>query len=520
MSTQSIERREEYDWIVVGGGSAGCVLAARLSEHHDARVLLLEAGPAELPEQVSVPQAWPALFGTSVDWGTATVPLSFTGVSAPYVRGLGLGGSSAVNAMGHLRGHYTSYRSWEQAGLKGWSFQDLLPAFERSESARGRDPKSRGQGGPMQVAGASPANPFALAVAEAAAQVGHPRPDDVSGGRDLGLGLVDLNVVAGRRQTVADAYLRPVMGRSNLNVVTGALVCRIIVNQGRCIGVDYQQDGILRTANITEGDAKTIGGEVILTAGCVGTPQLLMLSGIGPADHLRSHDIDVVVESPGVGANFHDHPMAGVVWSASRPLPPAQFQHSEVLGLLHSPLADSSGVPDLQFLSVDVPWVPPTVSAPNPGYNINVALMTPLSRGTVRLASTDPHTSPLVDPAYLTDDHDLAVMVAGLRMARDIGAAQALDPWRGREVLPGPEVTDDNGLREHLRAVVGPYWHGVGTCAMGSGDQAVVDDQLRVHGIAGLRIADASVMPTIVSANTNATVLAIAEKAADMLGNS
>ncbi len=361
----------------------------------------------------------------------------------------------------------------------------------------------------MRVGPASPPNPFAVAVADAAAQVGHPRPHDISSGLDVGLGLVDLTIVDGRRQTAADAYLRPVMGRVNLHVVTGAVVRRLLVTGGRCSGVEYEHGGATVIAHAS--------GEVVLAAGVVGSPQLLMLSGIGPKDHLTALGVDTLVDAPGVGANFHDHPMAGVVWSAARPLPPAEFNHSEVLGLVHSPLADASGVPDLQLLSVDIPWLPPTMTGPPHGYNINVSVMAPRSRGSVRLASSDPTVAPLVDPNYFADDHDLAVMIAGLRMAREIGAAPALDVWREHEVLPGPDVQDDAALREYLRAVVGPYWHGVGTCAMGIGDDAVVDAELRVRGVDGLRVADASVMPTIVSANTNATVLAIAEKAAQLL---
>ncbi len=318
----------------------------------------------------------------------------------------------------------------------------------------------------------------------------------------------------GRRQTVADAYLTPILGRPNLHVLCDTLVLRLVVDHGRCVGVDIESDGRVSTVAVTAGTAP---GEVVLSAGCTGSPTLLMHSGIGPGDHLAELGIEVVHDAPAVGANLHDHPIAGVTWASTGPLPNSQFQHSEVLGLLRSPLADDSGVPDLQLVALDVPWVPPTVPTPEHGYNINVSLMAPRSRGSVRLASADAHAAPLVDPAYLTDEHDIAVMVAGLRMARQIGAADALTPWRDREVLPGAEVNDDAGLRAHLRGTVNPYWHGVGTCAMGVSAGAVVDPSLRVRGVAGLRVVDASVIPTIPSANTNATVLAIAERAAELL---
>jgi choline dehydrogenase len=503
-----VAEAEQYDVIIVGGGSAGCVLAARLTEKSGRRVLLLEAGGSDLPAEVATPQAWPALFESSADWGTSTQPQQFTGTPHRWVRGKGLGGSSLINAMTFVRGHASSYDAWSQLGVEGWSFEELLPCFRASEHAVGRDPRLRGQHGPLQVAAAEPLSPFAAAVADAAAEAGHPRPGDASGGHDLGVGPSDMNIVDGRRQSVADAYLPGDRPRHGLTIIQGALASRLVITGGRCVAVVYEVDGAEDQARVRD------NGEVHVAAGCIGSPQLLMRSGIGPADHLREHGIAVVADLPGVGANFQDHPMAGITWSARQPLPATRYQHSEVHGLLHSGLGDEAAGPDLQVLSVDLPWTPPGVQPPRHGYSINVSLMCPRSRGSVRLASAATEDMPLVDPAYLTEQADIDAMVAGLRVVRTIGAGRALDPWRDEEFLPGPEARTDEALVRHLRAVTGPYWHGVGTCAMGRGPAGVVDDRLRVRGIEGLRVVDASVIPTIPSANTNATVVAIAERAA------
>jgi choline dehydrogenase len=479
-----------YDYVIIGAGSAGSVLAARLSEVPGRRVLVLEAGSRELPAEVAIPQAWPALFHSSATWGTPTVTQQFTGTALSWVRGRGLGGSSLVNAMTFIRGHASGYDAWAQSGVTDWGFSDLLPYFRRSEHAVNRDPGLRGQDGPLTVAPAARLNPFAAAVAEAATQVGLP----------------DMTIVDGRRLSVADAYLPAAASRPGLDLQTDALVSRLVIRQGRCVAVEYAVDGEQREAVLNS------GGEVLLSAGCIGSPQLLMLSGIGDPAQLGEWGVPLVAALPGVGANFHDHPMAGLTWSARVPLPPSEYQHSEVHGLVASGRHDA--VPDLQVLSVDVPWGPPGVPLPEHGFNINVSLMTPRSRGFVRLGGSAPSDTPLVDPAYLTDDDDIRTMLAGLRLARRIGEAPALGRWRDQEVLPGKAVDTDDGLIEHLRAVVGPYWHGVGTCAMGTGAGAVVDGQLRVHGVAGLRVVDASVIPVIPQANTNATVVAVAERAA------
>jgi choline dehydrogenase len=485
------------------------VIAARLSEDSTARVLLLEAGSAEPLELMAVPSAWPALMGTSADWADRTVDQEATGSTVPWPRGRALGGSSSINAMNFVRGYRASYDAWARGGAKGWGFDDLLPFFMRSEDTDGRDPALRGQDGPLKPAPAAQGHPIAQAGLQAAAQAGHPIATDLSSGAEQGFGWCDLNIVDSRRQSAADAYLNPVLGRPNLDVVTGAMVHRVMITAGCCTGVQYSVGAETFTV--------VCRAEVVLTAGTVGTPQLLMLSGIGPRPHLREFGIDVVTDLPGVGRNLHDHPMSGIVYSSARPVPPGANNHGEVLGLVSTGIGGHG--PDVQVMFVDVPLRADSLPGPGTGqgYTIAVSLMAPFSRGSLRLASNVPGAAPVIDPRYYTDARDLDMMVAGLRMAREIGNGDALAPWRGTEALPGPGVGGDDQLRAYLHRNIRSYSHYAGTCALGTDAMAVVDTELRVHGIEGLRVADASVMPSPVSANTNATVYAIAERAAHLV---
>lgn len=498
------QQESHHDYVIVGAGTAGCVLAARLSERDGARVLLLEAGgPAEL-DLLRVPQAWPGLAGTAVDWCYVTVPQSGTAHRVHAVPlGKVLGGSSAINAMAHIRGHRANFDRWAREGATGWAYDSVLPYFQRSEHAEGRDPAYRGIGGPLHVAPAHNRHPLSQALFDAALEAGIPETEDGNAKQPEGVGWHELNIVDGARQSAATAYLEPASRRPGLTIETGALALRLLLDRDRCVGVEYAVDGRIRRASATQ--------EVVLCAGTVGSPKLLMLSGIGPERHLRALDIDVVRDLPGVGANLHDHPLAGITYEARRPVEPGANQHGEV-SALHRTEPDVDE-PDLQFVFVDVPFHPPDLVGPANGYTIAFAVMTPLSRGSLRLAGPDPAQAPRIDPHYLTEPEDIRRLLVGFEWAREIGAASALAEWRGRQVLPQPEVVDPTAVRDYLAHCTGPYFHLVGTCAIGE----VVDPQLRVHGMDGLRVADASVMPSIVSANTNATTVMIGERAAALI---
>jgi choline dehydrogenase len=501
---------DQFDYVVVGGGSAGCVIAARLSEDPQNRVLLLEAGAADGPLNMAVPPAWPMLIGSEVDWGYATVPQPAAGgMARRYPQGKVLGGSSSINGMSFIRGHRSDYDEWVASGAAGWGYEDLLPFFKRSERTEGGDRAYRGTDGPMRVAPARHASPLSYAFLDAAVGVGYQRSDDLNGQDQEGICWWDLNIMDGYRQSAADAYLRPVLDRPNLTVVTNALVHRLVVADGRCGGVEYSVGGETRQIYPQ--------GETILSAGSIGSAQLLLLSGIGPAEHLRAVGIDVVADLPGVGANLHDHPLAGVIYSAAQPLPPAQNNHGEVVAAVRT--TPDLAAPDIQVLLIDLPYHPPWMPGPAVGYTIAFAVLHPHGRGSVRLAGADPASAPLIDPNYFGDDRDMAGMLTALRVAREIGSSPAFDDWRDEEVLPGPDVQDDTGLRDYLRRDTDPYFHTVGTCRIGTDPAAVVDPQLRVRGVDGLRVGDASVMPTVPGANTYATVLAIAERAATLIGH-
>jgi choline dehydrogenase len=489
-----------YDYIVVGAGTAGCVLAARLSEDAGARVLLVEAGGAEQTPAMIVPDAWPELLGSAADWADMTTGQAEAG-PVIYPRGRALGGSGAINAMAHTRGHPAIYDGW---GVAGWGFADLLPYFRRTEQALGRDPVLRGTSGPVRVAPVPEPSrhPVARAFASALLREGCPATDDLSGPQPEGVAWADLAITGGQRVSPADAYLRPVLDRANLTVLTGSLVTRLLLRHGRCTGIGYLRDGVPARAD----------GPVIVCAGAIGTPQLLMHSGLGPAGALRALGIEPVADLPGVGSNLQDHPVAMACYASPAPLPRSRYNHGEVYAVLRSPLA---GVcPDLQLFPVLLPVVPPGHEAPAAGFALLAAVTAPDSRGTVRLASADPAAAPLIDPGFLRDGRDLDRLAAGLTLIRSATAgafAPAAEAW------PGAGVRTDAGLRDYIRRTVGSYYHPAGTCRMGSDPGAVVDPDLRVYGITGLRIADASVLPIIPNAPLNATVLAVAEKAAELI---
>jgi choline dehydrogenase len=477
----------------------------------------LEAGPVTAPEEAYLVESFPThVLGSNIDWSYTTIPQAGTADAVHlWPRGKVLGGSSAINAMAHIRGHRANYERWVASGATGWSYDDLLPYFLRSETAPGRDPQFRGSDGPLRVAPPSYETAGSLAFRRAVQEAGYPTSDDINARDQVGGFRFDMNVVDGRRQSAADAYLRPVLGRPNLDVIGDALVHRLRIEHGRCIAVDFETGGSVHTVRVDH--------EAVLTAGAVGSPQQLMLSGIGPAEDLRRLDIEVVSDLPGVGENLQDHIQSRLVYSAKEPMHTATNGFCPDVAMVRSGRSLEVS-PDLFLLLVDFP-APPGISPfkfasalPEVGYTIVFSNQAPPDgRGTIRLAGNDPELPPLIDPRYYAEPSDISAMTEHLSVARRVGDADALSRWREAEVLPGPAVQSRDDIAEYLRQSSGTAFHPVGTCRIGTDPMGVIDTNLRVHGIAGLRVADASVMPDIVSVNTNATVVAIAERAADLI---
>lgn len=530
-------QNDGYDFIVVGAGSAGCVLAARLSEGGKHRVLLLEAGGEDKKFWIHTPLGFPSLFSDpTVNWmfESDAVP-ALNGRTCYTPRGKVLGGTSSINGMVYMRGHARDYDDWRDQGCAGWGYADVLPYFRKAEDqARGGD-DFHGVGGPLKVSDQDETHPIADAFIQAAVQAGVPANKDFNGAVQDGAGYYQTNTFKGKRWSAARAYLAPARARANLQVITDAHAHRILMEDRRAVGVEYSTPSGTMKAHARV--------EVIVAAGVFGSPQLLMLSGIGPADHLKEMGIPVVHDSPSTGGNLHDHFFIQLMFRCPEPITMNELARSlprklaagaRYLLTSKGPLA-TTGIlagafvrsdprlerPDLQLNmnSWSVAQRTRTGAVPHafPGFTISPVHLKPQGRGTVRLKSQDPLAAPGIRFDFLATEYDIQAMVSGIRMVRKLSRQPALKRYVTEEIQPGPDVDNDSAMEAFLRRLGYANLHPVGTCHMGSGPQAVVDTSLKVNGVRGLRVVDASVMPQVVAGNTHAPVVMIAEKASDMI---
>jgi choline dehydrogenase len=513
-----------YDYVIVGAGSAGCVLAARLSEDPDVSVLLLEAGPPDTNQNIHIPLGYLQLARTEVDWDIVSAPEpECNNRRIPLPRGRVLGGSSSINAMVYIRGNALDYDEW---GVPGWSWEEMLPRFIRSEDNERGASEFHGAGGPLAVSEQRNGSRISHAFVDAGVQAGLPRNDDFNGAAQDGVGMFQVTQRDGMRASTAVSYLHPAAQRENLTVMPHMLAHRILFEGTRAVGVEASRLGEVQEIRAER--------EVILCAGAYGSPQLLMLSGVGPAEHLMMREVPVLLDRPEVGQNLSDHAATQMVWTTPEPeslllaLEPAAMEQYEAsrTGPFASNLAEAGGfarvgagapAPDVQFHVAPLHVVEEGMGDPEAhGVWISPCLLTPNSRGSVMLASSDPTAKPVVRNRFYTEGDDMQRMIAALRLGLEIAGQEAMRPFAaGPYNVPAGD--SDEAIRAHAAATTYAVYHPVGTCRMGTDDDAVVDEQLRVNGLQGLRVIDASIMPRVPRGNTNAPTIAVAERAADLI---
>ncbi|MEU6375435.1 GMC family oxidoreductase N-terminal domain-containing protein [Streptomyces sp. NPDC046909] len=499
-----------YNHIVVGAGSAGCAVTRRLVDAGRS-VLLVETGGRDDNPAIHDPGRLWELWNSPQDHAYITEPQRHADeTQVLWPRGKVLGGSSALNGMIYVRGHCSDYDGWaDRYGAKGWSYDEVLPYFKRSEDFEDGPSDFHGADGPLPVTRNHDPNPVTSAFMAACEEYGIPYNDDCNAEEILGVNLLHRTIRDGRRVSSWTAFVEPVRASPRLTVRTGALVTRVLVEGGRAVGVELLRGGRTETVRCS--------GDVILSAGTIGSAQILLLSGIGPADELRALGIGVTADLPGVGRNLHDHTLTPVVWESVRDIPAGTANKLEAHYFAKTDPALSA--PDLQPLMshVPLPVAGQTVPDEGHGYTVLAGTIRPLSRGRLWLRSADPAQAPALDPNHFAEPSDLAAMVEAVKQVREIGSQRALEGWRSREIAPGPGVRADGEIAAYLKRNLLSYHHQVGTCRMGSGPEAVVDPRLSVYGVAGLRVADASVIPAVTSGNTHAPAVMIGERCADFV---